>query len=156
MPLPDSSATSQESGEAASQLLGGGSHAEGDWEVAADFPEVPWQLLRGSAWKTARKGVWAFDEGILLLEARVLVKAIRRLSRSRNGCCIRQLFLCDNMAVVLAFARSRSQDFKLLVQIRRFNAYALALGIAPNFRWTPSEFNQSDAGGRDHSDVPSK
>ncbi|CAK0882062.1 unnamed protein product, partial [Prorocentrum cordatum] len=58
----------------------------------------------GSAWKTVRKGVWGRSEGILVLEARALVKAIRR-----------------------------SQDFKLLVQIRRFNAYALALGIAPYF-----------------------
>ncbi|CAK0797401.1 unnamed protein product, partial [Prorocentrum cordatum] len=140
-----------ESGEWRSQLLGDDLLSD-DWGVVAGFPEVPWQLLRGSAWKTVRKGVWGLSEGILVLEARVLVKAIRRLARTRHGSCIRQLFLCDNMAVVLAFARSRSQDFKLLVQIRRFNAYALALGIAPYFRWIPSEFNQSDAGSRDHSE----
>ncbi|CAK0879112.1 unnamed protein product [Prorocentrum cordatum] len=140
-----------ESGEWRSQLLGDDLLSD-DWEVVADVPEVPWQLLRGSAWKTVRKGVWGLSEGILVLEARALVKAIRRLARARHGSCIRQLFLCDNMAVVLAFVRSRSQDFKLLVQIRRFNAYALALGIAPYFRWIPSEFNQSDAGSRDHSE----
>eukprot|EP00959_Pyramimonas_sp_CCMP1952_P055058 1150695-Pyramimonas_sp.AAC.1 len=62
---------------------------------------------------------------------------MRRLARTRHGACVRQLFLCDNMAVVLAFARSRSHDFKLLAQIRRFNAHALALGIAPRLRWIP-------------------
>ena len=72
-----------------------------------------------------------------MLEARVLVKAIRRLARTKRGSCIRQLFLCDNMAAVLAFARSRSHDFKLLVQIRCFNAYALALGISPCFGGFP-------------------
>ncbi|CAK0883464.1 unnamed protein product, partial [Prorocentrum cordatum] len=117
-----------ESGEWRSQFLGDEPQLD-DWEVVADFPEVPWQLLRGSAWETVRRGVWGLSEGILVLEARALVKAIRRLARTRHGSCIRQLFLCDNMAVVLAFARSRSQDFKLLVQIRRFNAYALALGF---------------------------
>ncbi|CAK0822019.1 unnamed protein product, partial [Prorocentrum cordatum] len=95
---------------------------------------APWQLLRASAWKTVRKGVWALEEGILVLEARVLVKAMRGLARTRRGACIRQLFLYDDMAVVLAFARSRSHDFKLLVQMRRFNACALALGVAPFFR----------------------
>ncbi|CAK0882305.1 unnamed protein product [Prorocentrum cordatum] len=140
-----------ESGEWRSQLLGDDPLSD-DWEVVAGFPEVPWQLLRGPAWKTVRKGVWGLSEGILVLEARVLVKAIRRLARTMHGSCFRQLFLCDNTAVVLAFARSRSQDFKLLVQIRRFNACALALGIAPYFRWIPSEFNQSDAGSRDHSE----
>eukprot|EP00959_Pyramimonas_sp_CCMP1952_P084219 1761559-Pyramimonas_sp.AAC.1 len=81
---------------------------------------------------------------------------MRRLARTRRGAGIGQIFLCVNMAVVLAFARSRSRGFKLPFQIRRFNACALALGIAPYFRWIPSGFNQSDAGGRDHSEVSPK
>ncbi|CAK0880972.1 unnamed protein product, partial [Prorocentrum cordatum] len=98
------------------------------WELDPGFAEVPWQWLRKGAWETVRSGVWRFAEDILILEARALVKSIQRLAKTAHGVCVRQLFLSDNMSVVLSFSRARSSRFSLLVQIRRFYAYAIALG----------------------------
>ena len=103
-----------------------------------------------------RTGVWQSAEDILILEARVLVKAIQRLAKTRLGACVRQLFLCDNMSVVLAFERCRSSSFGLLVQIRKFQAYVLASGIQVSVRWIPSELNESDEGSRLASETASK
>ena len=81
------------------------------WELDPDFDEVPWQWLRKGAWETVRSGVWRFSEGILILEARALVKSIQRLAKTSHGVCVRQLFLSDNMSVVLYVARARSSCF---------------------------------------------
>eukprot|EP00959_Pyramimonas_sp_CCMP1952_P411853 8630635-Pyramimonas_sp.AAC.1 len=52
------------------------------------------------------------------------------------------------MSVVLSFSRARSSCFSLLVQTRRFYAYAIALGLSPAFRWIPAEFNGGGEGSR--------
>ena len=103
-----------------------------------------------NAWAEARRGFWKHREHITLLEARTLVKTIRELAHQTFGHDIRQLFLVDNMSVALAFSRSRAHDFALLVQIRRFCAYAIARGIVCYIRWIPSELNDSDAPSRNY------
>ena len=114
------------------------------WEVDPEFPEVPPAGLRTDLWEARLWGPWHHVEDILVLEARVLVKSMRRVAVSVFGRNIRQLFLVDNMSVCLSFARSRCRDFKLLVQIRKFSAYCLARNIAAAVRWIPSELNKSD------------
>ena len=48
------------------------------------------------------------------------------------------------MSVCLCFERRRSNNFKVLLCIRRLSAWALALDLKISFRWVPSEANCSD------------
>ena len=69
---------------------------------------------------------WKVSEDILILEARTLGKACSRVAHSVGMERQRVLMLGDNLGVVLAFSRRRAQSFKLLCQIRRVMALALA------------------------------
>lgn len=126
------------------------------WSLDHSFPEVPAKLLAKSFWTPKLWGKWEFEEGILTLEARALVKSLKRIAMSIFGHDIRQLLLVDNMSVCLAFDRSRARNFPLLVQIRRFASYCLARNIQCSVRWVPSELNNSDSPSRYYSDEPSK
>lgn len=116
----------------------------GDW-VAGDIPSSEYLDKSG----------WSLDQ-ILTLEARALVKSLKRIAMSIFGHDVRQLLLVDNMSVCLAFDRSRARNFPLLVQIRRFASYCLARNIQCSVRWVPSELNNSDSPSRYYSDEPSK
>ena len=72
----------------------------------------------------------------------------KRVANSNHGKDIRQVFLLDNMSLVLALARCRSKNFLVLTVLRKFYAYALAKHIRCFFRWIPSELNSSDAPSR--------
>ena len=126
------------------------------WSLDRSFPEVPAKLLAKSFWTPKLWGKWEFEEGILTLEARALVKSLKRIAMSIFGHDVRQLLLVDNMSVCLAFDRSRARNFPLLVQIRRFASYCLARNIQCSVRWVPSELNNSDSPSRYYSDEPSK
>ena len=126
------------------------------WSLDKSFPEIPAQFLAKSLWAPKLWGKWEFDEGILTLEARALVKSLKRIAMSVFGHDVRQLMLVDNMSVCLAFDRSRARNFPLLVQIRRFASYCLARNIQCSVRWVPSELNNSDSPSRYYSDEPSK
>ena len=121
---------------------------ESVWEVDDGFAEVPVGRLRTDLWTPKLFGKWNFDENILMLDARTLVMALKRVAVSIFGHDIRQLNLVDNMSVCFSFERRRAKDFKLLVQIRRFSAYCLARNIKAFVRWVPSELNASDAPSR--------
>ena len=58
------------------------------------------------------------------------------------------LFLVDNMPVCLSFGRYRARSYKLLRQVQRFAAYALAFDLRAYVRWIPSELNSADHGSR--------
>ena len=94
--------------------------------------------------ENCQTGNWKHDEDVRVLEARVLVKGIQRLAGTFFVSCTRQLLLCDSTGAVLSFQRRRSSSFKLLTTVRRFQAYALALGIRTSLRWVPSELNEAD------------
>ena len=95
-----------------------------DWTLEPQFPEVPARLLRKDCWTPKLWGKWQFPEGIITLEARAAVKSLRRVAMSVFGSQIRQLFLLDNMSLVLG--RCRSRQFSLLKQIRISNSYCTA------------------------------
>ncbi len=97
------------------------------WSLDRGFPEIPARYLVRKLWTPKLWGEWEFDEGILTLEARALVKSLKRIAMSIFGHDIRQLMLVDNMSVCLAFDRSRARNFPLLVQIRKFASYCLSL-----------------------------
>ena len=86
------------------------------WELDTGFTEVTGHLLKADRWKPCLWGRWDHEAGILELEARALVKGLRRIALSTFGSHIRQLILCDNRSVVLAFDRSRARNYKLLLQ----------------------------------------
>ena len=81
----------------------------GTWHFNVDIP-----CLKHAPWFFARDG---------LLE--------------QFGSSVRQLFLCDNLGIVLAFERCRSSHFGVLTQIRHFQSHCLALGIGAYHRWIP-------------------
>lgn len=114
------------------------------WRLSDDFVEVPGMYLAKALWEPKLWGKWEFTAGILELEARALVKSLRRIALSVFGSDIRQLLLADNMAVVLSFDRFRSRNYRLLKQIRVFTSYLLARNISATVRWIPSELNNSD------------
>ena len=114
------------------------------WALNKGFKEVPGHLLHADSWRPCLWGKWEHKADILELEARALVKGLRRIALSVFGHDIRQLMLTDNMAVCLSFDRSRARNFRLLLQIRRFTAYLLARNVACAVRWIPSELNSAD------------
>ena len=113
------------------------------WRLDKGFKEVPGYLLGHPA-------------GILELEARALVKSLRKIANSNFGHDIRQLLLTDNMSACLAFDRSRARSYRLLQQVRKFSSYCLSRNIYCSVRWVPSELNRSDEPSRVHSDVSTR
>ncbi len=71
---------------------------------------------------------------------------------TRYGHDVRQLALCDNLSVVLAFGRGRSRNYQILKILREFGAYLFARNVHVNIRWIPSELNMSDEGSREFED----
>ena len=109
---------------------------------------MPSEELHRSHWHLVMHDRWLFDENILVLEARALLKAATRVCQSERCFDGRALLLGDNMSVVLSFSRCRAKSFPLLVQIRRLAALSFACNIKFSCRWLPSELNNSDAGSR--------
>ena len=126
------------------------------WALNREFREVPSRLLQKDLWTPRLWGRWQHEAGILELEARALVKSLKRIAVSVFGHDIRQLLLTDNMSVCLSFDRSRSRSYSLLQQIRRFSAYCLSRNIACTVRWIPSELNSADEPSRFDSSEESK
>ncbi|CAE7283511.1 nhaD [Symbiodinium necroappetens] len=85
--------------------------AQAGWEIDNDFKEVPAAGLVRRLWHATMHGSREFEEDILVLEARAVLKGIRRALMTRFGHSIRQLALCDNLAVVLTFERCRSRNY---------------------------------------------
>ena len=54
------------------------------WETDSSFPEVPSHFLLSHSWKKVMADEWFFDEDILRLEARALVKAANRAAHSQH------------------------------------------------------------------------
>ena len=123
------------------------------WEVDPSFPEVPADMLNAEHWKLVLADRWLRDDGILILEARAVLKAALRVAHSTHGRHCHVVILVDNMSVVLAMSRFRSKDYKLLVMIRRLASISLARDIKFHLRWIPSEFNYSDEGSRRYDAV---
>eukprot|EP00435_Cladocopium_sp_Y103_P042465 s504_g11.t1 len=84
-----------------------GELAESGWSVNADFPEVPSGSLKRHLWTPVFWGKWNHPEKIGILEARAVLKSLRRLCLTRYGHDIRHLHLCDNLGIVLSVERCR-------------------------------------------------
>ena len=95
---------------------------EAGWSVDHSLTEVPAKWLRRTLSTPKMWGRWFHPESILVLEARTVLKSLKRLAMTRYGHDIRQLFLCDSMPAVLSFERGRSKNYKLLRVLREFGA----------------------------------
>ncbi len=129
--------------------------ALGEWAIGPTFPEVPAAGLAYERWAPKLWGPWLYSENILVLEARALVKALKRVAMCSFGTNLRQLLIVDYLSVCLSFDRFRSRNYKLLNQMCVFAAWLLARNIKTTVRWVPSELNNSDEPSRLHDSFPS-
>lgn len=114
-----------------------------------DFPEIPSSLMEPSKWTTVMMGKWEHTaEHITMKEARSLLLAVRRLSRSSQHRSKRHLVLVDNLALCFAVAKGRAHNFDLLRVIQRISALCLATNITIRPRWVRSELNVADGPSR--------
>ena len=118
------------------------------WLRDSAFPEIPLELLAPRLWRVVAARRFFRKEDIMILESRALLRSLQLLI-TRYGLMNRRLvLLVDNMSVCLCFDRMRSRSFPVLVQIRKFAAWCLALNLKITVRWVPSEVNISDAPSR--------
>ena len=97
-------------------------------ESRADFLQVSLQLLDPSEWTLAAYRAFFRDEGIIILEARSLLYAVRYVeSCYPRG---RLLILSVNLALVLSLCKGRSNIFTLLAVMRRIFASGFRVGCA--------------------------
>ena len=102
----------------------------------ADFPSVSLQLVDPSEWKLAAYGGFWREENVIVLEARSILYALRYAeSNYPPG---RLLILPDNLALVLALCKGRSQLLHCFQFMRRIFASGFRVGIVLSFRWIPS------------------
>ena len=129
---------------------------EAGWEVDPSFEEVPSGALKRHIWSPMFWGGWLYKENIGILEARTVLKSLKRICLTRYGHDLRQLHLCDNLGVVLSVERFRSKNYKLLKIIRCIAAYCFSRNVSFSIRWIPSELNISDEPSRIHDPSESK
>ena len=121
-----------------------------EWDLNANFEEVPLPFLRRSAWKVRLAGPWAYRAAVHIGEARAGVMSVGLLAKSLSNHGKRHLVIGDNLGVTLAFERKRASAFPLLVQIRRLASLSLASNMFIAWRWVPSEYNAADQPSRNH------
>lgn len=122
---------------------------EDEYVANNDFPEIPDVLMEPSQWRTVKMGKWAYtQEHITLKEARALLIAVRRMSRSSSHRDKKHLILLDNLALVFAVCKGRAHSFDLLRVIQKISAICLATNIGLKPRWVRSEVNVADAPSR--------
>ena len=129
---------------------------EAGWGVDPGFEEVPSGALKRNLWSPVFWGAWKYKENIGVLEARTVLKSLKRICLTRYGHDIRHLHICDNLGVVLSIERFRSKNYKLLKIIRCIAAYCFCRNISFSIRWVPSELNIADEPSRIHDPSDSK
>ena len=107
----------------------------------ADFPEALLQLLDPSEWTLAAYGGFFREENIIVLEARVLMYAVRYAES--NYSTGRLLILFDSLALVLALCKGRSTFFKVAFSVMR-RIFASGFGAGFCLIVQPSVLNYSD------------
>ena len=96
---------------------GGPGGSLGDLEVDPDFCEIPAECLRAERWRLARVQQFHRGRDIWVEGARALTLGFIQVACAARLRELRQLFLFDNMSVVLAFGRNRAKTRIPLVQI---------------------------------------
>ena len=128
-------------------------HAPDEPRARRHDDEVPlgrplWRTLR---WKVAARGRRRYDDHITHLEVRAAAICTRWWARARSRFHHRVLIAIDNQAVERAVGKGRSSPPKMLLQMRRIGAVALATDTYWISTWVPSEDNPADGPSRMHS-----
>ena len=113
------------------------------------FEEVPQKILDENDWHVAKVGLWKYShEHITLKEARTVVLAIRRATRTASLRGKKLLLLVDNLALALMLGKGRSSNYGMLRVAQKIGALLLAGQVVLRVRWIPSEWNISDGPSR--------
>ena len=111
-----------------------------EWGV----PPIPDSMLKLEDYTLLYNHAWRAPEAIHSLEARAALKGVFHACRTPACRSTRVLFLTDNMAVALAFAKGGCRNFGLLKHCRRLAASVLAYRICPCFRYVETARNVAD------------
>lgn len=91
------------------------------------FEEVPQKILDEKNWHVAKVGLWKYPhEHITLKEARTVVLAIRRATRTASLRGKKLLLLVDNLALALMLGKGRSSNYGMLRVAQKIGALLLA------------------------------
>ena len=117
-------------------------------ELGAPYRPKAWprSSLDASLWTWKAVGSWKWDqaEHINALEARALLTAIKRRTRSSRSQHSRFLVLCDSKVVCAIVAKGKSSSLKLSSIIRKINTTLLATRSYVVCAFVSSEDNPAD------------
>lgn len=113
-------------------------------EVCGRVPRVPDHVVEPGAWKCLFRGPWRGGALIHKKEGFTALLGLRRSARQTAQHDSVVVSLGDNLSELLAFDRSRAQDWSLLAMVRTADAIQLACGIRWRRRYIESERNISD------------
>ncbi|MBM3946543.1 MAG: hypothetical protein FJ315_03970, partial [SAR202 cluster bacterium] len=124
----------------------GDPHLEGVLDLVLDpaFPELDRSVVEGCSWDLIQARRYHFSEKIHLKELRAVLFGLKHLCREARRHCHRQLFICDNLAVVLSLEKGRACNRRVLHLVRQWGAHVLAAGLRTRVRWVLSELNPLD------------
>ena len=100
-------------------------------------------------WSEVLRLKWKLADHNNLGEIRIMVLALRRLSRSSASWDKRVLLIGDSLVAIGALAKGRSASWPVLRLCRMAAAVQIACGIRPYLRWIPSKRNHADGPSRD-------
>ena len=113
------------------------------WALNKGFKEVPGHLLHADNWQPCLWGKWERKADILELEARALVKGLRRIALSVFGHDVRQLMLTDKWQCVYLLTDLVHAIFGCYSKSGD-SLHTVARNVACAVRWIPSELNSAD------------
>jgi integrase len=114
-------------------------------EAAVSGPDPPrFVALDGCDWRTIISSPWRWSEHINVLEARVLLAAVRWVSSFPDSLGSRVLIFSDSAVLVYAARKGRSSAYPLLRVLRGVAAVQLAAGLRLTCGWIPSHANPAD------------
>ena len=80
--------------------------------------EFPGNVTMAADWKFLFAGKWAYREGVIRSEGRVVVQQARHILRSVSGLNRFHLILCDNLALTLAIGKGRGKSMAVQATCR--------------------------------------
>ena len=116
--------------------------------LTPSFPEAPKSFVDGLEWKLIQARPYRYKEPAHMKEARATLFGPRRRARQDMYHGTRQLYLCDNLGVTLAFEKGRAANVKMSSLCRKWGALCLTANIRSRVRWIASELNPSDEDSR--------
>ena len=99
-------------------------------------------------WRETFRVRWEFAEASNIVEARMILLAVRHLARAQATRNHRILLFTDNLAALAVFSRGRTSTTPLGPICRGLAAFSMGCGIQLQLRWVPSRRNHADGPSR--------